>query len=479
MAYTLSYSGIHDLEVSKVGARALFLSKASAKGLNVPIFFVVTSDAFEKFFEYNSLSEKINELLKYHSEDEFWSSLKEVFSSCSFPDDVKNEVRESYESVSISGSAANNILRSFDARVNVFVSSNNSGLDDIFLNIKGFDNVLSGIKSCWFLNLKRLGLNSLKDGTFFDFGVVVEKFVSSDFSVEVETSFDEKNLLLSFYKGLPEVSSGIVKDNYVLSFNHLEFISYELNSQNFSILHQEDSGVLLKKRLGREGSDNKASKQLVSECARLAKRVFGIVGNSVKVIFIVKSDVPYLFLVDNFNERQEVVSSEASVVSEISGVESSEDDLSEGVSSSEALPEDVIESAIPSDDITSQDAESDLVDSSNKDFGDSDEFIVQDSPQENVGSDKVEDSLFSSFFKWVELLEEDLLRMYKESFGFNPSNLEEAVYELDSKHGFSARDKILRVLEVKSLLIQGEEVDEDIVSSLIGVMENFLQRDGE
>jgi hypothetical protein len=33
-------------------------------------------------------------------------------------------------------------------------------------------------------------------------------------------------------------------------------------------------------------------------------------------------------------------------------------------------------------------------------------------------------------------------------------------------------------LEVKSLLMNGEKVDDDIISSLIGVLEDFLKREG-
>jgi hypothetical protein len=476
LVYTLSYSSVHESELDLVGSRSLFLGRALSKGINSCLFFVITSTSFKDFFEFNSLGDKIKNL--EGDDSSFWASLKGLFSSSSFPDSIKSEIRESYDALSVSDSAANTILRSFEARVNVLVSSNRtSGFDNIFLNIKGFDNVLSAIKSSWFSYLKSINLSSLRSGSFNFCGVIIEKFVSSDFCIEVEVISKSDNLMISAYKGLPEVSLGIVKDLFVLSFNHLEFLSYELNNQNFSILHQEESGVLLKKRLGREGSDNKVSKNLVSECARIAKRVFSFFESSLKVVFVVRKDVPFLFLVDGLNSVSE--DSDSLLVEDsnlkVDNVEESRDniiDVNRAVS-------DVIDDSFHLSDENSTDnvplsqddsLSDDLVEDSDSFEGeDSDEFIVQ-------GDSEIDssDDIYSSFFKLVNLLEEDILKTYKESFGFDPNNFKEAILELDSKHGFSFKNKLLRVFEVKELIMQGERVDEDIVSSLIGVIEDFL-----
>ena len=464
LVYTLTYSNIHESEKDIIGNRALSLAMAKNNNVNSCIFFVVTKDAFDEFYKFNSLSEKISNLLNVDcSEDDFWFALKNLFSECVFPDSVKDEIRESYDALSVSNEV-DNILRSFESRVNVF-SSEGKRLSDVFLNIKGVDNVLSAIKSSWFYFLKLNGVDFVKSG--IGCGVVVEKFISADFSVEAELSSDDKNIILHVYKGLPEVSEGLVKDVYVLSVKHLEFINYELNNQNFSIIHQEDSGVLLKKRLGREGSDNKASKFLVSECARLFKKVLSLFDSSVKCVFVVKKDVPYLFLVDFFEsvEKEEVSETETSFVDH--SEELVKEDLQMPQNDEAGFSDSNFEKK-NFDDLKSSEG-----DVSDEDlFVDSDEFIVQDNPEVDVSDDDV----FSSFFKLVDLLEEDLSKSYKDSFGFTPSNFEEAIYELDSKHGFVDKDKILRVFEVKNLIVGGEEVDEDIISSLSGVIEDFLKR---
>lgn len=478
MVYTLSYSNIHESEEKIVGKHALFLGRVARKNLVPCVFFVVTGSAFSSFFEFNSLKNKVKALDK-SSEDLFWSSLKDLFSNSKFPDEVIKEFRESYDALSISGSAAaGNLLKSFDARVNVFVSSSQANeLKGVFLNIKGFDNLLSAIKSSWFSFVKSVGVNFLDNSSIFNVGVIVEKFVSGEVSVEVEVSSNSSNLLVSVYKGLPEISFGIVKDVYVLSFNHLEFITYELNHQNFSILHQEESGVLLKKRLGKEGADDKASKHLVSECARLGKRVFDVVRESVKVIFVVKKDVPYLFFVDSLNDI-----TDNDVVHDDSVVESLSDESFQGVEEESVVTEDVYGLDAKQEDhpfsesfdkkvvesVVEEPSVSDVEDS----FVDADEFIVQG---EKTMDD---DDVYSSFFKLVELLEEDISKSYVESFGFSPPSIEEAIFELDTKHGFDNKNKILRVFEFKSLIMEGEEVSEDILSSLCGVIEDFLNKEG-
>ena len=470
LVYTLTYSSIHESEVSLVGKRALFLAEASRKSLNTCLFFVVTGNSLREFFDVNSLQKKVFDLLNTGlPEDYFWSEVKNLFSGSVLPDSVLLDIKESYDALSVSVSDADNILRSFEPRVNLFLSSGSDcGFKEVFLNIKGFDNVVNALKSCWFLFFKKQGVESLRKGLFnFSCGVVVEKFVSSDFTVEVEGSSDEKHLLVSAYKGLPEVSVGIVKDLYVLSFNHLEFVNHELNHQNFSILHQDDSGVLLKKRLGKEGSDNKASKQVISDCARLAKRVFSLLNNFVRVVFVVRQGIPYLFLIDDFvssdvadkvdDVGKSIISDNVGVLSDL-GVSVPGGSFSDDLVESDAL--DVVE-------------DDDLVDSSDV-VNDADEFIVQDDQSVGVRSNND----FSSFFSLIELLEEDVVSLYRESFGFSPVSVEEAIFELDSKHGFGDKEKVLRALEVKSLLMNGEKVDDDIISSLIGVLEDFLKREG-
>lgn len=487
MVYTLTYSNVHESERDIIGMRALYLGKVFDKNVNSCLFFVVTGDSFKDFFSHNSLFDKISELSDLN-EDEFWNELKLIFARCSFSDKVKDEIRESYDALSVSDSAANTILRSFDARVNVFVSSKRDvDLEDVFLNIKGFDNLLGAIKSCWFSFLKRHSVDDLKHRRVELVGVIVEKFVASSFSVEVEVS-KNSNLNVFVYKGLPEISKGIVKDSYVLSFNHLEFLNYELNYQNVSILHQEESGVLLKKRLGREGADDKASKSLVSECARLAKRIFNTLDEvSLKVFFVVKNDVPYLFLIESFlkkDEEFEVPVKDMFLDKDKLDIVDEHGPLDAGALSDDSLYENDVQGKnaymsesdnFSEDENFEKEENEDFSEESNVDevFSDSDEFIIQgDEPISTVK----ENDVLSSFFNLVELLEEYLHKSYIDSFGFEPDNFEDAVVELESKHGFDEKEDILRVLEIKSNIMRGEEVKSEVISSLIERINEFLKR---
>lgn len=532
MVYTLSYSNIHSSEIDLVGRRAFLLSLGSRK-VNSEIFFVLTSASFRKFLSFNSLESKIFDLFKTGiDESYFWDGIKSLFLDSVFPDDVLLELRESYDALSVSKSDAGNILRSFEARVNVILSSDfDCDYDGVFLNIRGFDNLVNAVKSCWFYSLKRDGFSSLKKGVInSSLGVIVQKFLGADFSLEVLVNSD--SLFVNSYKGLPEVSRGIVKDHHVLSFNHLEFLNYELNAQNFSILHQDESGVLLKKRLGREGSDNKLSKQLISECCRLAKKVVASVDCFVSAMFVIKKDVPFLFLVNPLNddlksevEDDVIVTDDSIIIGEDSFVDEvfvdnnyiteslddSSSDSSDGFVSS-AKSSDFVnskkepsifldDSSSDSSDIVSSSDSSAVVSSSDSSavvssaksslpefrqepvvsldgssivssdgFVDSDEFIIQEGVS---GKDK---DIFSLLANSFSLLEDFILRKYKESFGFAPNSFEDAIYELDSKHGFEDKSKILRVLEIKDSLLNGESLNDDVVFATLGFIEDFLKR---
>ncbi|MFP4567418.1 MAG: PEP/pyruvate-binding domain-containing protein [Candidatus Woesearchaeota archaeon] len=481
MVYTLSYSNIHESDKDLVGARALCLSFARNNNINTGLFFVLTSSAFKFFFEHNNIQEQLIKL-KDVKEEDFWVELKKVVSQGEFPDDVLRDIRESYNALSVSDNAANNILRSFDARVNMFISSEKDfSLEGVFLNFKGFDNILRGIKSCWFSFLKRQSKSSLLNNNFNFCGVVIEKFISSEFSVEVELA--RSNLNLFVYKGLPDISFDICKDSYNLSLNHLEFLGYELVNQNFSIIHQEDSGVLLKKRLGRAGSDNKASKQVISECARFAKKFFLNFDESVRLVFLVKRDVPFLSIVDFLNKPPEEFDSLKRSLESLNSSLSAEsefknEDFSETVDLPPVVDSDLLfnkpDNISSNINLVEETRVGEIEDKANNEFDDSDEFIIQGESQIKTDSP----DYLSSFFKLIELLEEDITKAYVESFGFSPSSFEDAVFELDSKHSFSFRDEVLEILKVKSSIMQGEEISEVRIGALCKTVEEFLRRDG-
>ena len=141
--YILEFKDIHGEDLAQAGEKGVEVANIIHAGCRVPDGFVITSGAFEDFFEYNKLWEKINRLLGVFDLKEGQNSLivseriMDLIKGGGFEERLKKEIIDRYEE--LGGMRA----------VKVNISSSYDGYNVDLEHIKGEANLLSSIRGLW------------------------------------------------------------------------------------------------------------------------------------------------------------------------------------------------------------------------------------------------------------------------------------------------------------------------------------------
>ena len=230
----------------------------------VPEGFVVTAQAYKYFIEKAGLKEKIAQILesiKYEDTqqlDEKTKQIRELIVNSKFPEELKEEILESYEHLStdklqIEKGSAHDILKNAAEPIFVAVRSSATtedlaeasfaGQQDTFLNIKGNEKLLEHIKKCFAsLFTARATYYRNKKGFKHDqalLAVVVQKMVNSEKSgvmFSKDPTNKTKDIIMEAVWGLGEgiVSGRITPDTYMIS-QDLEILSKEIKEKKIAI----------------------------------------------------------------------------------------------------------------------------------------------------------------------------------------------------------------------------------------------------
>ncbi|WP_456480704.1 phosphoenolpyruvate synthase [Nautilia sp.] len=202
--------GIHDTD--EVGGKNASLgemyNRLTPLGVNVPNGFAVTATAYKHYLSYNGLWEKLAKLFEnfdpanLDSLQETGKKARNLIMEGKIPDDLKNEILTSYESLKKEyGNDVSLAVRS-SATAEDSPTASFAGQNETYLNIKGDENLLWAYKMCIASNFTDRSI-SYKYTHGFDplkvyLSAVVMKMVRSDlgssgvmFSIDTETGFKD------------------------------------------------------------------------------------------------------------------------------------------------------------------------------------------------------------------------------------------------------------------------------------------------
>jgi len=261
-------------DVVLVGGKGANLAEMYNLGLPVPPAFVVTSEAYSYFLEQTGLAEEIYEKLKDLDEEDTSKlektakELREKIKSKEMPDELREEINEAYENLSVDKEelekAGKDVVEILNKSDLVFVAARSSataedsstasfaGQQETILNIKGKSNLIEAVKKCFaslftarsiFYRIKK----KIKHKDILN-AVVVQKMIDSDksgviFSKDPVEKSD--NIVIEAVFGLGEgiVSGKIKPDHYVVSRagpGHLKIIKKEIADKKLAVVR--DSG---------------------------------------------------------------------------------------------------------------------------------------------------------------------------------------------------------------------------------------------
>jgi pyruvate,water dikinase len=190
---------------SSLGEMIHYLSE---KGINVPEGFAVTSVAFWEFIYQYKLKEKIKDLLStlnrkdFSNLSEVGKNIRELILSHPLPEELKNEIIESYKVLCKKYNYEVDVAVRSSATAEDLPGASFAGQHDSFLNITGIKNVMDAVLLC-FASLYNDRAIKYREDRGFDhmkvaISVGVQKMIRSDmscsgigFTIDPETGFQD------------------------------------------------------------------------------------------------------------------------------------------------------------------------------------------------------------------------------------------------------------------------------------------------
>ncbi len=233
----LNEVGMEDIELvgGKNASLGEMIKGLSSLGIKIPMGFVVTSQAYWHFVDYNNLREKIREILSGLDPNNIEDlakrglTIRELIKGGKFPEDLKEEILKAYKELSdMYGQFRVDVAVRSSATAEDLPNASFAGQQDTYLNIKGDETLLSAIKSC-FASLFTDRAISYRESFKFDhfaigLAVGVQKMVRSDlassgvsFSIDSDSGFRDVVLINASY-GLGEmvVQGAVTPDEFLV-----------------------------------------------------------------------------------------------------------------------------------------------------------------------------------------------------------------------------------------------------------------------
>ena len=210
MLYIRSLSEIRLSDLASVGGKNSSLgemvNELTALGVKVPGGFAVTADGFRYFLRENDLTEKIQQTIdtldatKLDQLEETGSLIRDWISQASFPEDLEQEIRDSYHADEEEYGPNYAVAVRSSATAEDLPDASFAGQQESYLNVRGADDLLQKTKKV-FASLYTNRAISYRAHTGFDYqeisiSVGVQKMVRSDrgssgvmFTLDTESGF--------------------------------------------------------------------------------------------------------------------------------------------------------------------------------------------------------------------------------------------------------------------------------------------------
>ncbi len=243
------------------------IRELKSEGVNVPFGFALTADSYWYLLDHNDLRHRISEALSdldTHDINDLrkkTAAARELIFNAELPDDLYAEIREAYEKLSAKyGEKESDVAVRSSATAEDLPDASFAGQQDTYLNVRGLDNVIHYVKSCYASIFTERATSYRHDKGFDHFkvglSVCVQKMARSDlassgvmFSIDTESGFDKVVVINSSY-GLGEnIVAGKVNPDEFMVFKptfekgYRAIIKKRLGSKLNKAVYDENGGI--------------------------------------------------------------------------------------------------------------------------------------------------------------------------------------------------------------------------------------------
>ncbi|AEA33056.1 phosphoenolpyruvate synthase [Hippea maritima] len=237
------------------------------EGVNVPYGFALTAQSYWYLIDSNNLRDKIYEVLKdldthdINDLRERTKKARDLIFNAEMPDDLYQEIKEAYEKLSAYyNEKESDVAVRSSATAEDLPDASFAGQQDTYLNVKGLDDVVHYVKSCYASIFTERATSYRHDKNFDHFkvglSVCVQKMARSDlaasgvmFSIDTESGFDKVVVINASY-GLGEniVAGKVNPDEFIvfkptLAEGYSSIIKKQLGSKLTKAVYDENGGI--------------------------------------------------------------------------------------------------------------------------------------------------------------------------------------------------------------------------------------------
>lgn len=302
--YVVWFDEVDREDIPLVGGKGANLGEMTKAGFPVPPGFIITSKAYYHFLDQNNLRPKIKRLLtNLNSNDSrqlqaVSKEVKKLIKSYPIPKEVATKITEYYMELprylhaKHKKKSLGSALKSFFVDEYVAVRSSATaedlpeasfaGQQETYLNVKGHNNVLEKVRSCWASLFEPRAIFYRHENKFDHFkvgiAVPIQKMINSEFSGVMFTvdpvTGDKKKIVVEAIYGLGEfIVQGIeTPDQYLVDKSDFSILSKSISIQE-KMMVREGSGNAVYKVPKYRKHVQKIENNYIKDIARLGKKL--------------------------------------------------------------------------------------------------------------------------------------------------------------------------------------------------------------
>lgn len=245
-------------DISQVGGKGANLGELTSMGLPVPPGFCVTAGAYDEFINYSELDEIVRILvssLDVEDVEALTQVSKEVrdkINSSEIQPDIEAEIKKAYAEFAKEIGVENpEVAVRSSATAEDLPDASFAGQQDTYLHIRGEEELLNHIRSCWASLWTSRAIYYREKQNFDHFNVslsvVVQKMVNSEKSGvmftanPINNSKDEMMINASWGLGEAVVSGMVTPDEYVIDKTNKKILEKNIASKKTMVVRREDT----------------------------------------------------------------------------------------------------------------------------------------------------------------------------------------------------------------------------------------------
>ncbi|MFW5865889.1 MAG: hypothetical protein ACOCU6_02225 [Nanoarchaeota archaeon] len=282
---------------TQVGLKAIILSRIH-ESARIPFSLVLTSNIFDSFIEHNGLEDIVSRFTdaEFKRDDTKIALFEEIvvrWKSSSFPEHIKEELRECFELLSIDTSNLKSLSASSSSTIitlqrSVSYHDTDSITDKLFFVKDDFDAFIDMIKTSM-VGVFSPSSQKIREtqgiGRFYQ-AIILSTLPQLHSCFESFINPASSRMLVESYIGFFDQSRSVQRDSFILGVEFLKIVDTKIRSQNKVAIFDKEQNRISYQHYISTGSSQSAPEQIILECGRLSKKIMLASGAPIRAVFV-------------------------------------------------------------------------------------------------------------------------------------------------------------------------------------------------